>query len=115
MVDYMETGSESIRLKIHLVAETGDGKRLAEIRHEPVFHFFRTLESWARGDQALRTMLELEVLAPARALVAAHTRKLADEPFTRIQQPLPRADITLPENERKNLDGLFAEIARQRG
>jgi hypothetical protein len=111
----MEADTESIRLRIHLVAETGDGKRLAEITRAPVFPLFRTHESWMRGDQAFRTMLEHEVIAPARALVAAHLRKLDDVPFIRIEQPMPEANIKLPEAQRENLDGLFAEITRQRG
>jgi len=111
----MEAGSESIRLTIYLKVETGDGERLAEITREPVFHLFRTQENWMRGDQAFRTMLEHEVVAPARALAAAYLRKLDDVPFIRIEQPMPQANITLPEAHRENLDGLFAEITRQRG
>ena len=111
----MEAGTERVRLKVHLVAETGDGEHLAEITRESVFPLFRTQESWMQGDKAFRTMLELEVVAPARALMAAHLRKLDDEPFIRIQQPMPKADITLSESQRGNLDGLLEEITRQRG
>ena len=111
----MEAGSESIRLTIYLKVETGDGERLAEITRAPVFPLYRTQEDWMRGDRAFRTMLEHEVIAPARALAAAYLRKLDNEPFIRMEQPMPQANITLPEAERENLDGLFAEITRQRG
>ena len=109
----MKAGPESLRLSVHVVLETGDGKRLAEIRHEPVIHHLLTKEEWMRGDHAFRQALELAVVNPARSLVAAHVRKLAPAPFTRIDQPLPQADITLPESERRCLTNLLDEIARQ--
>jgi len=110
----METDSETVRLKVHLVAETIDGKRIAEITRKSVFHYFRTEESWMEGNEAFKRMLQCEVLAPARALVSVHLRRLEEVPFIQIERRMPHANITLPETERKNLDGLLAEITRQR-
>lgn len=109
----MEAGSDSIHLEIHLTATTGDGKRIAEITNAQVFPVFPTLESWQKGDQAFRQMLESQFVNPARSMVAAYMRKTTEEPFSRLDSLMPEADFALPASERKNLQALFDEITRQ--
>jgi hypothetical protein len=74
----MDTNADSVRLKLHLVIQSGDGKRIAEFEEESVFHDVLTLGDWRRNDRPFREMLAMKVVDPARCLVAAHVHTRGD-------------------------------------
>ena len=110
----MSEPGNSLRLKVHLVLETGEGQTLAEINHQHEFPEILSQKTWREVEETCLRLIHANVVNPAHFLVSAHVRKGTDDSNFERRNALFSIGADLPENERRGLGRLVDEIIRQR-